>query len=401
MKFMPRFHGYLMIGIGLAVILCLGEAALSVEYKEFKIGMTNPRSGSQVMTGDIQIAGVETALKEINAKGGIDGIPLKVIYEDHQAKPTVAVTAFQKLVSVDKVPLILTTYGTVQLAQAPLADKNKVVMVNSGASSPELINCSKYIFHTIPNSASYLSVAIHYLCETLGFKGPWGLLYLNSAEGKAISRYLSSLLPKYGVKAIFKDNWENYEVTDFRPIIAKALNTKPVAFYEGGAGNDTGLCLKQLRDAGFKGPVLCPYGGQLIQRAGVAVYNAYVGEQVIPENARVQALRNEVLNVRKLPYFSPICLNAYEAVYFAAEAIKYAKDHYKGDYFTGEKLRQAAREKRQFDTLSTPGALDLKTHVLSRQLAVKTWVEKDGKPVIEVKKVYTSEEEAALPKGEF
>jgi branched-chain amino acid transport system substrate-binding protein len=373
MKSMPRFHGYLMIGICLAVILCLGEAALSVEYKEFKIGMTNPRSGSQVMTGDIQIAGVETALKEINAKGGIDGIPLKVIYEDHQAKPTVAVTAFQKLVSVDKVP----------------------------ASSPELINCSKYIFHTIPNSASYLSVAIHYLCETLGFKGPWGLLYLNSAEGKAISRYLSSLLPKYGVKAIFKDNWENYEVTDFRPIIAKALNTKPVAFYEGGAGNDTGLCLKQLRDAGFKGPVLCPYGGQLIQRAGVAVYNAYVGEQVIPENARVQALRNEVLNVRKLPYFSPICLNAYEAVYFAAEAIKYAKDHYKGDYFTGEKLRQAAREKRQFDTLSTPGALDLKTHVLSRQLAVKTWVEKDGKPVIEVKKVYTSEEEAALPKGEF
>jgi len=401
MKSKSRFNRYLMAGICVAAILCLGQPGFTAEYKEYKLGMTNPRSGSQVMTGDIQIAGVETAVREINAKGGIDGVPIRVIYEDHQAKPTMAVTAFQKLISVDKVPLVLTTYGTVQLAQAPLADKNKVVMVNSGASSPELINCSKYIFHTIPNSSSYLSVATHYICETLGFKGNWAILYLNQAEGKAITRYLSTLLPKYGVKNIFRDNWEDYSVTDFRAIIAKALNTNPTAFYEGGAGNDTGLCLKQLRDAGFKGPVICPYGGQLIQRAGVAVYNAYVGEQVIPENKRVEALRNEVLNVRKLPYFSPICLNAYEAVYFAAEAIKYAKDHYKGEYFTGEKLRQAMREKKQFDTLSTPGALDLKTHVLSRQLAVKTWIEKDGKPVIEVKKVYSSEEEAALPKGDL
>jgi ABC-type branched-subunit amino acid transport system substrate-binding protein len=159
--------------------------------------------------------------------------------------------------------------------------------------------------------------------------------------------------------------------------------------------------LKQLRDAGFTGPVICPYGGQLIQRAGVAVYNTFVGEQVIPENERVQSLRNEVLNVRKLQYFSPQSLNNYDAVYFAAEAIKYAKDHYKQDYFTGEKLRQAMLEKRQFDTLSTAGALDPKTQVLSRQLAVKTWIEEGGKPVLVMKKIYGMEEEAALPKGDI
>jgi len=401
MKSMSRFSGYLMAGVCVAAILCLGQPALTAEYKEYKLGMTNPRSGPQVVTGDAQIAGVEKAITEINAKGGIDGVPIKVIYEDNQANPTMAVTALQKLISVDKVPLVFTTYATTQLAQAPLADRNKVVMINTGASSPELINCAKYIFHTIPNSITFLSIVTHYMCQTLGLKGNWAILHVNQAEGKALARFISKLLPKYGVKNIFRDNWEDYSVTDFRPIISKALSTKPDTFYVNGTSADGGACLKQLRDSGFKGPVMVNYGTQLIQRAGVGVYNTYLSEQVIPENQRIQALREFALNVKKLQTFAVQTVNNYDAVYLAAEAIKYAKDHYKGDYFTGEKLRQALRERRQFDNLSTPGILDLKTQILSRQLSVKTWVEKDGKPVEHELKVYSQKEEEALPKVDF
>ena len=141
MKGKATLNWCLIMGVWALAVLFLGQVVFAAEYKEYKIGMTNPRSGSQVMTGDIQIAGVETAVREINAKGGIDGVPIRVIYEDNQAKPTMAVTALQKLISLDKVPLVFTTYGNTQLAQAPLADKNKVVMINVGVSSPELINC--------------------------------------------------------------------------------------------------------------------------------------------------------------------------------------------------------------------------------------------------------------------
>jgi len=401
MKSISRFNTYSLAGVCLAAILCLGQVVFAAEYKEYKIGMTNPRSGPQVVTGDAQIAGVEKAIMEINAKGGIDGVPLKVLYEDNQAKPTMAVTALQKLISVDKVPLALTTWATTQLAQAPIAERNKVVMINTGASTPELINCTQYIFHTIPNSANFLRILTNYMCQTLNQKGNWAILHVNQAEGKFLARFVSKMLGTYGVKNIFRDNWEDYAVTDFRPIISKALDTKPDTFYICGTSADGGACLKQLRDAGFKGPVMVNYGTQLIQRAGVGVYNTYLCEQVIPENQRIQALREYALNVKKLQTFAIQTVNNYDAVYLAAEAIKYAKDHYKGDYFTGEKLRQALREKRQFDNLSTPGILDLKTQILSRQLSVKTWVEKDGKPVDKVLKVYSQKEEDALPKVDF
>ncbi len=390
-----------MAGVCIAIILCLGQPALTAEYKEYRLGMTVPMSGSQKMVGDLQVAGVEMAVKEINAKGGIDGVPLKVIFEDNQANPTTAVTAFQKLISVDKVPLVFTTYASPQLAQAPIAERNKVIMFNVGAASPELINCTKYMVHVQPNMVDILKVATNYVVQTLGFKGRWASLYLNaSAEYKADNHFLVTMLAKYGVKDVFQDNWADYTTTDFRPVVTKALATNPTAFFVGGT-LDAGLCLKQLREAGFKGPVIVPYDGILIKTAGVAVYNSYHGEQVIPDNKRLRDMEEEALKVRKLPVFGAQTVNNYDAVYLTAEAIKYAKDHYKGDYFTGEKLLQAMLEKRKFDTLSIPGTLDMNTKVLSRQLAVKTFVDEKGNPVKKVAKVYGSEEMAALPKGEI
>jgi branched-chain amino acid transport system substrate-binding protein len=402
MKSGLRLSLYFFIAACVVTVLGLGPSAPAAEYKEYLLGMTNPRSGDQVPTGDQQVCGVATAVKEINAKGGIDGVPIRVIYEDNQAKPTVAVMALTKLINVDKVPLAFTTYSTAQLAQVPIADKNKVVMINVGASSTELINCGKYIFHIQPNSSTYLEVGTNYMCQVLGLKGKWAILYLNDAMGRSFNHFVGTLLPKYGVKDIFHDNWESSSVTDYRPIIAKALNFKPEAVFVGGFGTDSGQCLRQLRDAGFKGPAESAWGGGVVeQTAGLGVYNTYYGEQVIPDNARVQGLREECTKVKKLPFIDQQTINSYDGVYLAADAIKYAKDHFGGNYFTGEKLRQAILDKKKFDNLTAPGTIDPKTQILSRQLAVKTWKEQGGKPVIVTLKVYSSEEMAALPSGEL
>lgn len=212
---------------------------------------------------------------------------------------------------------------------------------------------------------------------------------------------MSTLLPKYGVKEVFQDNWESSAVTDYRPIIAKALNFKPEAAFIGGFGTDSGMCLKQLREAGFKGPAQSAWGGGVTkQTAGLGVYNTYYGEQVIPENERIKGLRAEAMNVRKLPFIDLQNVNSYDAVYVVADAIKYAKDHYKGNYFTGEKLRQAILDQKKFDNLSTPGIIDPQTQSLSRQMAVKTWKDEGNEKAVEkTVKVYTSEEMAALPEG--
>ncbi len=392
---------YYLALLAFALLLTgLGEQTFAAD--SYKVGMTCPRSGFQKFIGDLQVAGVEIAIDEINSKGGIDGSKIELIVEDHQAKPATAVTALQKLINVDKVPLVFTTYSTTQLAQAPVADKRKVVMINTGASGAELINSGKYIFHIQPNAMNYLRIAFNYMCETVGMKEKrWVILYNNDAMGRSFNTYARTLLPKYGVKEIFSDSWEAQAVTDFRSLVAKVMNIKPDAIFLGGYNKENSLCLKQLKEAGFTGKVLHAWGGELTSKeAGASVVDGtYYAEQIIPDNERIKALKDKLLNARKLPMFSSQSVNAYDAVYLVAEAIKYAKDRYKTNYFTGEKLHQAIIDKKQFTTLSSPGTLDPNTLTISRELAVKMFKLQDGKIVEQTVKVYGSDELNRLPEG--
>jgi len=113
----------------------------------------------------------------------------------------------------------------------------------------------------------------------------------------------------------------------------------------------------------------------------------------------MKALRDKLLNVKKIRMFSTQSINPYDGMYIVAEAIKYAKDHYGGDYFTGEKLRQAILEKKTFSSISVPGTIDPEFHTLSKKLAVKKFELKGDKLTEVIAKTYTDKEMAALPEG--
>ena len=402
MKMASLFRCCLVLQALALVMVALPTQSISAaEYKEYKLGMTCPRSGDQKFIGDMQLAGVEIAIDEINSKGGIDGIPIKLIVEDNQAKPVNAVLALQKLISVDKVPLAFTTYSTTQLAQAPIADKKKVVMINTGATGAELIHSGKYIVHVQPNAVDFLRIAINYMCENVGLKGKrWAIAYSNDAMGMSFNNYARSVLPKYGVKEIFSDNWQA-PATDFRPIVAKIVDFKADAVFLAGWGKENALCLKQLKEAGYTGKVLSSYGGDVVSKevGPSTVDGVYYAEQLIPDNDRIKVLKEKILNVRKLTMFHTQSINSYDAVYLVAEAIKYAKDHNRGSYFTGEKLLKAIVDKKQFDTLSTPGTLDPAIMAVSRQLGVKVMKDQGGKAVDETVKVYGAQDIKGLPEG--
>jgi len=59
--------------------------------------VTAPFTGDVASWGDITHSGIDIALAEVNATGGMNGIKIKVIYEDDQADPKIGVNAFKKL----------------------------------------------------------------------------------------------------------------------------------------------------------------------------------------------------------------------------------------------------------------------------------------------------------------
>src|SRR5512137_2242212 len=78
--------------------------------------------------------GLEIAVKEINAAGGIKGKPVTVIYEDGKDSPQEAVSAFQKLTSMDKVQVVIGPMMSGEvLAVAPIAQRDHIVSITPTA----------------------------------------------------------------------------------------------------------------------------------------------------------------------------------------------------------------------------------------------------------------------------
>ena len=77
-----------------------------------KIGVVTPLTGTYAGIGQQVKWGVDLAIREINAKGGIMGRQIEALYEDEEANPTVAVQKAEKLFQVSKVDFLTGTVNS-------------------------------------------------------------------------------------------------------------------------------------------------------------------------------------------------------------------------------------------------------------------------------------------------
>lgn len=117
---------------------------------ELTIGAIFPLTGASTHEGIDERRGVELAVEQINADGGIDGRDLKVIFEDSESRPEAGTDAAHKLIDVNKVPAIIGIFSSgVTLPAAAYAQEQGVVMVNPGSTSPKCAEVGDYFFSTI------------------------------------------------------------------------------------------------------------------------------------------------------------------------------------------------------------------------------------------------------------
>jgi len=93
-----------------------------------KIGAILPITGKGDYVGEDWKTGILLAQEEINSQGGINNRELEIIIEDDSTDPNKAVSAFHKLVSINKVNIILTGMTSVTGSLSPIAEENKVIL---------------------------------------------------------------------------------------------------------------------------------------------------------------------------------------------------------------------------------------------------------------------------------
>src|SRR3989338_3796739 len=91
------------------------------------------------------------AVERINKKGGKNGCPLEVVFQDDRGDPTAAVNGFRNLESQGINMIIGTTWSRTGLAVAPLANASGIVMISPSLGVAEFNEQSEYLFNLLPH----------------------------------------------------------------------------------------------------------------------------------------------------------------------------------------------------------------------------------------------------------
>jgi branched-chain amino acid transport system substrate-binding protein len=121
-----------------------------LEVSTIKIGALEPLTGPFATWGKKHLAGAQLAVKEINEKGGVLGAKLELVVYDDKNDAKEAVSAFQKMVEVDKVVAVMGPVSSgIGVALAPEANKAKVTLLLHMAGSHRILTLdNRYVFRT-------------------------------------------------------------------------------------------------------------------------------------------------------------------------------------------------------------------------------------------------------------
>ncbi len=111
------------------------------------IGQFASLTGGQATFGQSTDHGVQLALEEINAAGGVLGQPLRVITKDNQSKPGETSTAVRELITRDKVVALIGEVASGRsLEAAPIAQRSGIPMISPASTNEKVTETGDHIF---------------------------------------------------------------------------------------------------------------------------------------------------------------------------------------------------------------------------------------------------------------
>lgn len=225
---------------------------------EIKMGATFPLTGEVASYGQKAKRGIELAVEELNAKGGLLGKLVRVDFQDDRNDKKEAVSIVTKFATIDKVPVVFGSAGsTATLAIAPLANRYKVVLISPISSSSKLsTEGGPYFFRTVPADDLQAEILSKWVYE-YGAKRV-AIVYTNNAWGKPLADGFQEKFEKLGAKVISCEGvGEN--TTDFRTIITKLKDLSNLdAVVSPTYPKEGGIFVRQAGELGLKQPL---FGG--------------------------------------------------------------------------------------------------------------------------------------------
>ncbi len=253
-----------MLGLRTRIIACtvvVASAWLAVwravdaqdtESKPHRIGVVYGLTGPAQVWGTYGRMALELAKDEINQAGGVKGRPIELIIEDSKTSPAQSVSAYRKLVNVDKVKIVVgDVWDFITTPMLPLAARDGVLVVSPTVMSQAFAGRSPYTF-TAGHSAETIIPAVnqffalHPSVKRVGilcWDDPWGQAYL-AAWRKAIEQHGATVAAEL-CNVDF--------TTDYRTDVLKLAAAKVDAIF---IAHLVDVALKRIREQGMVAAIL-------------------------------------------------------------------------------------------------------------------------------------------------
>lgn len=221
-----------------------------------KLGAILSLTGPAASFGEFAQKGISLAVEEINQNGGMDGRKIEVVFEDDTTDGTKAVTAFNKLVDVDKVDGVI---GGVWdfLAQTllPLSVEKQVPFISgSNFRIAGSFDLNDYSFVMLPDFEKVLRELSNYF-QTNNVKKVAAVRF-NSDFGKEISETLDTVMQEFGKEKIIDETYSEIGTNDFRTTITKLKQAGVDTVFLDVIAPDGMTFLKQAKELDFKPKVV-------------------------------------------------------------------------------------------------------------------------------------------------
>ncbi|MEB3100814.1 ABC transporter substrate-binding protein [Ferviditalea candida] len=210
------------------------------DNRTIKVGFPAPLSGTQAGVGSDMEKGITLAMEEINAAGGVLGHKLELIKGDVEGQePSTVTTVVRRLITKDKVDIMVTGYANPSLVEMELMQQNKMPYILYGyaqaqeAAVPKNPEKYSYIHNAIPSYKNYQTKFPEIVAQ-LEKDGKFKPENHKVAVIKSQNAY--SLYCGDGMKDTFKQlGWDVVvdetipftRFTEFEPILNKIREQKP------------------------------------------------------------------------------------------------------------------------------------------------------------------------------
>lgn len=252
----------------LAVMLGAMAGTAHASEDPIRLGLLAPMTGTNAVQGQDMDRGVRLAIQRINA--GYE-VPLKngdkrrigpglldrqvrLHTEDTSARPSQGVDAIRRLINAVEVDAVLGTYSSgVTVPTGKYANENKVVMMGTVTTSPQLREIGPYFFSGMGLDHIAASALAEFAVKDSGATR-FGSLTMNNPFGVGVEiQSCKALEEKFDARCVAKVRYEDGQ-SDYRSELRRTVGSDAEAAFFTAFGTDARLLLRQAHERGIKPP---------------------------------------------------------------------------------------------------------------------------------------------------